>query len=150
MRHERSQAWRTGHARQDDVPGYSERSPGEFGFAETAASLGIPVEAWEDHRLRVHVRLINNARRLQEELADAEAERWRDASPVQDGDEEPGGHDAVFHDRYERAELLLRAVIHILEEGFDGRMVGPEYVAAKIGSAIGRYGLAVVRRPVER
>jgi hypothetical protein len=44
----------------------------------------------------------------------------------------------------------MRAVIHILEEGFDGRMIGLDYVSAKVGAAISQYGLDVVRRPVER
>jgi hypothetical protein len=94
--------------------------------------------------------LVSDARRLQESLSEANVSRWRDAYLAPDEVARSSTDDPGLYGRYEQAELLMRAVIHILEEGFGGRLVGPEYVAAKVGSAISQYGLAVVRRPIER
>ena len=51
--------------------------------------------------------------------------------------------------RYHDAEVLLRCVIEILEQGLKGREVSAEYLQGKANAALSFYGLKVVRNKKE-
>jgi hypothetical protein len=74
------------------------RSHEEVGFAETAASLNIPIEEWENQQTRKFVQLVNDARRLQDGLSEANLSRWKDRPQSPDEADDSGGDEALLYD----------------------------------------------------
>lgn len=121
-----------------------------FSFEATATRLGIPTENWEHPIVREFIELLNRAQQLQMDfsVADVKNSVWLSGKPSEERIQhahDTGAMVPALADRYISAELLLRATIEILKDGFRGNPVGVGYLKNKIDVAIARYGLVVTR-----
>lgn len=103
-----------------------------------ARSLKVTPEALSDDRVRRYVGLVVLAHELHDALTDG-------VEVHQSGMEAclSTTQTSSLADRCLRAELLLRGAIHILETAFDSRPASAEYLANKVGNALGPYGVRV-------
>ncbi len=127
------------------------QNPEHYTFEAVAASLKIPRENWEHPKVRQFIELVLSAQNLQATLTIAETRasaRWMksaDATP-----EEKAAHmDAMvlepsLADRYTSGDMMLRALLDIMCDGFNGRKANPNYIRSKLTNAIRRYGLEVI------
>lgn len=115
-------------------------------FEGTAVFMGIPRESWQDPEIQRFVGLVNRVRQLQEDLTIADAGNMSSRIDPQRYLELNRGLKPPLSDRYSSAELLMRVAIQILEQGFNGAVVNPDYLQGKLNVAVGGYGLKVEKK----
>jgi hypothetical protein len=130
----------------------------------TANTLSIAPENRSHPVVREFVEFINRVEQLQEDFdGAAHVALARSEAPTPGSESRPMPHEMdvipSLRDRYSSAELMMRALDFILRDGFAGDTFiqdderKQKYVASRLNSALGRYGLEVVKKvepaPVE-
>jgi hypothetical protein len=130
---------------------YSRRYSADDGtpIESTARSLGIAPENLENQTISDFVHVLKDASQLQNNLARMAHDPGARMLDTLD----PGGWMEPIEDRerpdlrktYQVGELMMRAVIHVIQHGGTGLNIDPDYIKGKLNAAVAAYGLKVVR-----
>ncbi|MBI4100269.1 hypothetical protein HY439_00810 [Candidatus Microgenomates bacterium] len=118
----------------------------DFQLDLKAVAFGIPEKNWEHPMVRHFLGTVIDSRELQRNLSVLSNQSSTVLQTLQTGNYEmilDAFPDLSLSQRCYSAELMMRGICEIIENGFQGAETHPSYLAEKIGAGLGAYGLDV-------